>query len=53
MVMEYKVSLVKLGGGLVFTIPQAVVRGFDLARGDELVLLVRDDGLTIPLKEKT
>lgn len=52
MALEFKASVMKVGNGLLITIPKAVCDGFRIEKGDTLTLRVTDDSITIPLSER-
>jgi bifunctional DNA-binding transcriptional regulator/antitoxin component of YhaV-PrlF toxin-antitoxin module len=49
---KYTVTLTALGTSSVIVLPKPVVDGFNLGKGHRLELIVRDDGIYIPLKEE-
>jgi bifunctional DNA-binding transcriptional regulator/antitoxin component of YhaV-PrlF toxin-antitoxin module len=49
---KYTVTLTALGTSSVIVLPKPVVDGFNLGKGHRLELIVRDDGIYIPLKEQ-
>lgn len=49
---KYKVTLTAVGTSSVIVLPKPVVDGFNLGRGQRLELIVRDDGIYIPLTEQ-
>jgi bifunctional DNA-binding transcriptional regulator/antitoxin component of YhaV-PrlF toxin-antitoxin module len=48
---KYTVTLTTLGTSSVIVLPKPVVDGFNLGKGQRLELIVRDDGIYIPLTE--
>lgn len=48
---KYTVTLTTLGTSSVVVLPKPVIDGFNLGKGSRLELIVRDDGIYIPLKE--
>jgi bifunctional DNA-binding transcriptional regulator/antitoxin component of YhaV-PrlF toxin-antitoxin module len=49
---KYTVTLTALGTSSVIVLPKPVVDGFNLGKGHRLELIVRDDGIYIPLVEQ-
>ena len=49
---KYTVTLTALGTSSVIVLPKPIVDGFNLGRGHKLDLIVRDDGIYIPLTEQ-
>lgn len=48
---KYTVTLTTLGTSSVVVLPKPVIDGFNLGKNSRLELIVRDDGIYIPLKE--
>jgi AbrB family looped-hinge helix DNA binding protein len=48
---KYTVTVTALGTSSVIVLPKPVVDGFNLGKGDKLELIVKDDGIFIPLEE--
>ena len=48
---KYTVTVTALGTSSVIVLPKPVVDGFNLGKGHKLELLVKDDGIFIPLEE--
>jgi bifunctional DNA-binding transcriptional regulator/antitoxin component of YhaV-PrlF toxin-antitoxin module len=46
---KYKVTLTSLGSSSVIVLPKPVVDGFNLEKGNRLEMIVKDDGIYIPL----
>jgi bifunctional DNA-binding transcriptional regulator/antitoxin component of YhaV-PrlF toxin-antitoxin module len=46
------VTLTTLGTSSVIVLPKPIVDGFNLGKGQRLELIVRDDGIYIPLTEQ-
>lgn len=49
---KYTVTITALGTSSVIVLPKPVVDGFNLAKGNRLELIVKDDGIYIPLTEQ-
>ena len=49
---KYTVTITALGTSSVIVLPKPVVDGFNLAKGYRLELIVKDDGIYIPLTEQ-
>jgi AbrB family looped-hinge helix DNA binding protein len=49
---KYTVTITALGTSSVIVLPKPVVDGFNLAKGHRLELIVKDDGIYIPLTEQ-
>lgn len=49
---KYTVTLTTLGTSSVIVLPKPVVDGFNLGKGHRLELIVKDDGIYIPLTEQ-
>lgn len=52
MPVKYLVTITRLGTSSVIVLPKAVLDGFDLKKGQTLELIVKDNGIYIPLNEK-
>ncbi|MGA7369768.1 MAG: AbrB/MazE/SpoVT family DNA-binding domain-containing protein [Nitrososphaeraceae archaeon] len=48
---KYTVTVTGLGTSSVIVLPKPVVDGFNLGKGHKLELIVKDDGIYIPLEE--
>jgi bifunctional DNA-binding transcriptional regulator/antitoxin component of YhaV-PrlF toxin-antitoxin module len=48
---KYTVTVTALGTSSVIVLPKPVVDGFNLEKGHKLELIVKDDGIFIPLEE--
>ena len=48
---KYTVTVTALGTSSVIVLPKPVVDGFNLGKGHKLELIVKDDGIYIPLEE--
>lgn len=51
MPLKYTVTLTSLGTSYVIAMPKPIVEGFGLQKGQKIELIVRDDGICIPLHE--
>jgi bifunctional DNA-binding transcriptional regulator/antitoxin component of YhaV-PrlF toxin-antitoxin module len=49
---KYTVTVTSLGPSSVIVLPKPVVDGFNLGKGLRLEMIVRDDGIYIPLTEQ-
>ena len=49
---KYSVTITSLGTSSVIVLPKPVVDGFNLGKGHRLDMIVRDDGIYIPLTEQ-
>lgn len=49
---KYTVTVTTLGTSSVIVLPKPVVDGFNLGKGHKLELIVKDDGIYIPLEEQ-
>ena len=47
---KYTVTLTSVGTSSVVVMPKPVIEGFDLKKGQKLTMIVKDDGIYIPLK---
>jgi len=52
MPVKYVVTITTLGTSSVIVLPKPVLVGFDLKKGQTLELIVKDNGIYIPLNEK-
>ena len=48
---KYTVTVTALGTSSVIVLPKPVVDGFNLGKGHKLELIVKDDGIFIPLED--
>jgi bifunctional DNA-binding transcriptional regulator/antitoxin component of YhaV-PrlF toxin-antitoxin module len=53
MPIKYTVTLTSVGTSSVIVVPKAVLDGFGLKKGQKLQMVVKDDGIYIPLRENT
>lgn len=49
---KHTVTITSMGSSSVIVLPKPVVNGFNLAKGSKLDLIVKDDGIYIPLGER-
>lgn len=49
---KYTVTVTSLGPSSVIVLPKPVVDGFNLGKGLRLEMIVKDDGIYIPLTEQ-
>jgi AbrB family looped-hinge helix DNA binding protein len=49
---RYTVTITAVGSSSVIVLPKSVVDGFNLSKGDRLEMIVKDDGIYIPLAER-
>jgi AbrB family looped-hinge helix DNA binding protein len=52
MPMKYRVTITSVGTSSVIVVPKAVLDGFGLKKGQKLELIVKDNGIYIPLQEQ-
>jgi AbrB family looped-hinge helix DNA binding protein len=52
MTTRYTVTITAVGSSYVIVLPKSVVDGFNLSKGDRLEMIVKDDGIYIPLAER-
>lgn len=53
MPIKYVVTITLVGSSNVIVLPRPILDGFNLKKGQKLDMIVRDDGIYIPLSEKT
>lgn len=53
MELKFQASVMKVGNGLAITIPKIVCDTFHIEKGDNLPLVVNDDGIFIPLTDES
>lgn len=51
MPIKYTVTLTSVGASSVIVMPKPVIEGFGLKKGQKLEMIVKDDGIYIPLGE--
>lgn len=51
MPLEFKGTVMKVGNGLLLTIPKPICDGYKIQKGDVVTIRVEDDKLTIPLSD--
>jgi len=49
---KHTVTITSMGSSSVIVLPKPVVNGFNLAKGSKLDLIVKDDGIYIPLGDR-
>jgi AbrB family looped-hinge helix DNA binding protein len=52
MPVKYAVTITSVGTSSVITVPKPILNGFNLKKGQRLELIVKDDGIYIPLAEQ-
>lgn len=52
MPIEFKATVMKVGNGLLVTLPKPICDGFGIQKGDILTIRVKDEIIEIPLDEK-
>jgi AbrB family looped-hinge helix DNA binding protein len=52
MPVKYAVTITSVGTSSVITLPKPILDGFNLKKGQRLELIVKDDGIYIPLAEQ-
>ena len=52
MTIKYTVTITSVGTSSVIVVPKAVLDGFGLKKGQKLQMIVKDDGIYIPLREE-
>ena len=53
MPVQFKASVMKVGNGLLITLPKPVCDGHGIKKGDFLMMYVTDDEIIIPFAEKS
>jgi bifunctional DNA-binding transcriptional regulator/antitoxin component of YhaV-PrlF toxin-antitoxin module len=51
MPIKYTVTITSVGSSSVIVLPRPILDGFNLKKGQKLDMVVRDDGIYIPLIE--
>ena len=51
MPVKYAVTITSLGTSSVIVLPKPILDGFNLKKGQRLEVIVKDDGIYIPLTE--
>lgn len=51
MPLKYTVTITSVGKSSVIVLPKPVLDGFNLKKGQRLDMIIRDDGIHIPLKD--
>ncbi len=49
---KYTVTITSVGSSNVIVLPRPVLDGFNLKKGQKLSMIIRDDGIYIPLTER-
>jgi AbrB family looped-hinge helix DNA binding protein len=52
MPVKYAVTITSVGTSSVIVLPKPILEGFNLKKGQRLEVIVRDDGIHIPLTEQ-
>ena len=52
MPVKYAVTITSVGTSSVIALPKPILEGFNLKKGQRLELIVKDDGIYIPLAEQ-
>ena len=52
MPVKYAVTITSVGTSSVIVLPKPILDGFNLKKGQRLEVIVRDDGIHIPLTEQ-
>ena len=52
MPIKYVVTITSVGSSNVIVLPKPILDGFNLKKGQKLNMIVKDDGIYIPLMEK-
>lgn len=53
MPVRYAVTITSVGTSSVIALPKPILDGFNLKKGQKLELIVKDDGIYIPLAEQS
>lgn len=48
---KHTVTVTSMGSSSIIVLPKPVVEGFNLTKGNRLEMIVKDDGIYIPLGE--
>ncbi len=51
MPIKYTVTITSVGTSSVIVVPRPVLDGFNLKKGQRLEMIIKDDGIYIPLKD--
>jgi bifunctional DNA-binding transcriptional regulator/antitoxin component of YhaV-PrlF toxin-antitoxin module len=51
MPLKYTVTITSVGKSSVIVLPKPVLEGFNLKKGQRLEMIIRDDGIYIPLSQ--
>jgi AbrB family looped-hinge helix DNA binding protein len=49
---KHTVTITSMGSSSIIVLPKPVVDGFNLTKGSRLEMIVKDDGIYIPLTER-
>ena len=52
MPIKYVVTITSVGSSNVIVLPRPVLEGFNLKKGKKLNMIIKDDGIHIPLTER-
>jgi AbrB family looped-hinge helix DNA binding protein len=52
MPVKYAVTITSVGTSSVIVLPKPILEGFNLKKGQRIEVIVRDDGIHIPLTEQ-
>ena len=52
MPVRYAVTVTSVGSSSVIVLPKPVLEGFNIKKGQRLEVIVKDDGIHIPLTEQ-
>lgn len=52
MPVKYIVTITSVGSSSVIVMPKPVLEGFGLKKGQKIEMVVKDDGIYIPLQEQ-
>jgi AbrB family looped-hinge helix DNA binding protein len=52
MPVKYAVTITSVGTSSVIVLPKPILNGFNLKKGQRLEVIVKDDGIHIPLTEQ-
>jgi antitoxin component of MazEF toxin-antitoxin module len=51
MVIKFRATVMKVGNSLVLVLPKPLCEGFGIVKGQVLELIVKDEGISIPIQE--
>jgi bifunctional DNA-binding transcriptional regulator/antitoxin component of YhaV-PrlF toxin-antitoxin module len=52
MPVRYAVTITSVGTSSVIALPKPIIEGFNLKKGQRIELIVKDEGIYIPLQEQ-